>query len=382
MRKSTLLLLQGLSAQATAAKNAFKLLGEEIAIGLLPGMKSLLNFSISLADNFAKMGRGLGIIAGEIALGKMQTKIEKVEESLAKAKKTTDGWGISKFKVDLEEVARLTAELKRLNNEDRIQRVENAKLLANFHKGAVRTRVAEEAAANEEITTSARTLVGNVVGGYEHQLLAYKWFLKQKTEAAKEAEIEQREADKRFEIEQDLQNRILALKFASAGQAASLLRLFAKDNKAFALAALAVEKGVAIASVFVSTTAAAAAALMPPPIGLGPIAGIALASTIKTWGKIQMGLIAATGLAQAAGAGGGPSAAAGAAGSVGSAGTSGTIPLATATPPQPRQDITININNAVGTTEEQWAKIVEDNIAPALNNGIEQGTLTINVANA
>lgn len=92
---------------------------------------------------------------------------------------------------------------------------------------------------------------------------------------------------------------------ASAVQeSVSLLGVFANKSKAAAIAAVALNKGLAIAQAIQNTAVAATRALAE----LGPIAGPPMAASIKAWGAIQVGLIAATGIAQAAGAGGGGSA--------------------------------------------------------------------------
>ena len=76
------------------------------------------------------------------------------------------------------------------------------------------------------------------------------------------------------------------------------MRTLAGQNKAFAVAAIAIEKGVAIARTIMETEVAATAALTPPPLGLGPVAGKALAAEIRALGKISVGLIAAQGIAE------------------------------------------------------------------------------------
>jgi hypothetical protein len=89
----------------------------------------------------------------------------------------------------------------------------------------------------------------------------------------------------------------------AVNEAIGFLNQFAGKNKAAAIAAIALSKGVAIAQTIQSTAAAAAAAFLPPPIGAGPLAGAGLASAIKAFGAVQVGLIAATGIAQAASVG-------------------------------------------------------------------------------
>lgn len=74
-----------------------------------------------------------------------------------------------------------------------------------------------------------------------------------------------------------------------------LLSLFAGKSKGAAIAALAIQKGLAIAQIVTST----AAAQMRAYAELGPIAGAAMAAKIGLLGKLQAGLVAATGLVQA-----------------------------------------------------------------------------------
>ncbi len=85
------------------------------------------------------------------------------------------------------------------------------------------------------------------------------------------------------------------------GAMGDLLGVFATRSKAAAIAQIALNKGLTIANVIQNTAAAATRALFE----LGPIAGPAAAAKIKAYGAAQVGLIAATGLAQAGAAGGG-----------------------------------------------------------------------------
>jgi hypothetical protein len=55
-----------------------------------------------------------------------------------------------------------------------------------------------------------------------------------------------------------------------------------------------IQKGVAIASTIINAQVASIAALAPPPIGLGPIAGLALSNTILGLGFASAGIIAGT----------------------------------------------------------------------------------------
>jgi len=85
--------------------------------------------------------------------------------------------------------------------------------------------------------------------------------------------------------------------------AVGLLNQFAGKSRTAAIAAIALNKGVAIANVAINTAQAAAAALAPPPLGLGPIAGAPVAASTQLFGAAQIALIAGTGIAEAASAG-------------------------------------------------------------------------------
>lgn len=78
----------------------------------------------------------------------------------------------------------------------------------------------------------------------------------------------------------------------------NLLRTFAGKSKAAAVVAIALEKGLAIARTIMNTATAVMKAYTIDPTG-------ALAARVAAIGKIQVAIIAATGLAQAAAVGGG-----------------------------------------------------------------------------
>lgn len=142
-----------------------------------------------------------------------------------------------------------------------------------------------------------------------------------------------------------VQQQIMNMKFAAANQSIALLSILGQKNKAAALAALVLQKGLAIAQVWIHTVTAAAgasAALAMIPV-VGPALAAAESARIMFWGKVQMGLIAATGIAQAATGGGGPS-------GVGGGGGVGSIPIAppsvsSNTDEKQRPQIVFNIEN-------------------------------------
>ena len=88
---------------------------------------------------------------------------------------------------------------------------------------------------------------------------------------------------------------------ATWGALGDFIQQFAGKSKAAAIAAIAIQKGLSIASIIANTAAAQMRALAE----LGPIAGPPVAAKLGLYGKLQAGLVAATGLAQAASAGGG-----------------------------------------------------------------------------
>lgn len=83
---------------------------------------------------------------------------------------------------------------------------------------------------------------------------------------------------------------------AVVNAAVGLLDQFSGESKAAALASIALSKGLAIAQIIQNT----AAAQMRAMAELGPIAGPPMAAKIGVMGAVQAGIVAATGLAQAA----------------------------------------------------------------------------------
>ena len=117
--------------------------------------------------------------------------------------------------------------------------------------------------------------------------------------------IEERNNRERLSIIQRTENAIQSLRASAIQNAIGLLDAFAGKSKAAAIAAIVLNKGLALAQNAQNTLVAQTRALAE----LGPIAGPPAASAIGTYGTINAGLIAATGLAQAAsvGRGGGSS---------------------------------------------------------------------------
>lgn len=129
--------------------------------------------------------------------------------------------------------------------------------------------------------------------------------------------------------------------------AVGFLDQLAGKSKAAAIAAIALQKGLAIAETIVSTQAAAMRALAE----LGPIAGAPVAAKIEALGAMKVGIIAATGIAQAAGAasGGTSGLQGGASGSIGgrSSAPSSSTPGQTLPEAPKHSVVTINLEGEV-----------------------------------
>lgn len=91
------------------------------------------------------------------------------------------------------------------------------------------------------------------------------------------------------------ENAIVAQKQMAAELAIGLLQVFARRSKSAAIALVAINKGMAIAKAVQDTAVAANAALAYVPWP----ANIAAAASIKAWGAVNVGIIAATGFAEA-----------------------------------------------------------------------------------
>lgn len=113
--------------------------------------------------------------------------------------------------------------------------------------------------------------------------------------------IEQNTANQRAAIEEKHNNVVSSFRNAALKNAANLLDIFAGESRIAAIASIAINKGLALAQNTQNTLVAQTRALSD----LGPIAGPPMAAKIGTYGAINAGLIAATGLAQAASLGGG-----------------------------------------------------------------------------
>lgn len=105
-------------------------------------------------------------------------------------------------------------------------------------------------------------------------------------------EVAKKGAQERARAEQQAQQTIQAMHVQTAQLAIGLLQTYAGQSKTIAIATIALEKGLALAQAAMNTAVGVTKAYTIDPTG-------ALAAKVALMGKIQMGLIAATGLAQA-----------------------------------------------------------------------------------
>jgi hypothetical protein len=183
----------------------------------------------------------------------------------------------------------------------------------------------------------------------------------QEEHANRMTRITEREAQNRSNIERRVQQDITNMRNAAFSAGVGLLQAFGSESKVAALAAIALNKGLMIAQVIQNTAAAQMRALAE----LGPIAGPPAAAKIGMYGRLQAGIIAATGLMQAASAGGGNAATASGvtmssvAGSSGMA-TTGGGGMVSGSMDRPRTPATATIN-IVGEsfTRSQVAQLID-----------------------
>lgn len=105
--------------------------------------------------------------------------------------------------------------------------------------------------------------------------------------------IAENAAEVRYQTEVEAQTAIVGVQQAAINAGIGLLQTFAGRSKAIAIALVLVNRGLAIAQAIQNTAVAVTKALTVDPTG-------ALASRVALLGKIQIGLIAATGIGEIA----------------------------------------------------------------------------------
>ena len=155
--------------------------------------------------------------------------------------------------------------------------------------------------------------------------------------------------------------QVTSMRMQNAQRGISIVKMFAGESRAAALASIVLQQGLAAAQMVMNTKVASMRAMAE----LGPIAGAPVAAAIETQGAIGLGLIAAQGIAQASTIGGSGSSGAG---GVGSSIASSAPSQPTAAPQQEAQAIRLDIH-VTGDSDSKMGFA----IAEVLNESIAEG---------
>lgn len=106
-------------------------------------------------------------------------------------------------------------------------------------------------------------------------------------------EAQSREKQAYINTEMRMEQSLTNMKLSVAHQGLDLIAKTAKEGSALQKAAFFSQKALAMATAYLNTELAAISAMAPPPVGLGPVAGLPYAQTIRTLGYTSIGLMAA-----------------------------------------------------------------------------------------
>jgi hypothetical protein len=223
----------------------------------------------------------------------------------------------------------------------------------------------------EPYLASLRTVEENELTSYTRRLeLARQFF---DSRLVNETEFNNLIAQESFRhsiaMQQIAQNTAAMQMQATSGalqEASNLFGVFAAKSKAAAVAQIILNKGLAIAQAVQNTAVAQTRALAE----LGPIAGPPVAASIAAWGKVQIALIAATGLGQIAGLGGSSAPRAG-----GGSGSGTDVSTSTDTAP-PSRAIHITLEKAALYSAEQVQELMD-----VINEEVRNGATLISTEN-
>jgi Phage-related minor tail protein len=178
-------------------------------------------------------------------------------------------------------------------------------------------------------------------------------------------DIDRQAAEERKQLETDVMNYKEQSQTNIINSTISLFRILGAKRKEWALAALAIEKGIAIAQIAINTSQA----IMKSYAIYGDTpAGHAAAAHLRTLGVLQASLVAATGIAQASQIN--TSADSGGASAPGTfANPINTTDTTAATTPAVRGSITINVNGVI------TQQIMDDIIIPAIQDATDRDIL-------
>ena len=110
-----------------------------------------------------------------------------------------------------------------------------------------------------------------------------------------------RHKQSQLDLQMQTDMNMVDLMASSTGQLYGMLKQAGLEQTAIGRMAFLATKALGVAQIILSTEVAAATALMLPPIGLGPVAGIPFASTIRAMGYASAGITAGLAIASAEG---------------------------------------------------------------------------------
>ena len=214
--------------------------------------------------------------------------------------------GFRQANEEVKELGRSVGEIRSLGGGDRLMLGDDATAAARAAVGEDPTaKIAEQTKAQEQlrdITVEAQlAMMGN-----EAQLMAqYDEKLEQIAQLA-EASGDYEEAHHARlavtrQMESDLHtmrmqqaSQLRSIYMDTAGTIANTLAQSFEQGSAAAYTFYVVAQGVAAAQAIIQSRAAAMAALAPPPLGLGPVAGVPLATATRIKGAVEAAAIMAT----------------------------------------------------------------------------------------
>ena len=113
----------------------------------------------------------------------------------------------------------------------------------------------------------------------------------------KRADTAIREAEREAQTKQRLEQQLLASQMQFGSEMLGVIEQNAKEGSGLQKAAFVAQKAMAADQVIMQAEVNSMAALAPPPLGLGPLAGSAMAGSIKAMGYASAATIAAQGFA-------------------------------------------------------------------------------------
>lgn len=265
----------------------------------------------------------------EISIKKLNQLFEEQREHLEKASNAWTSWGKS---LHLSRVARATEDIARLTKQVQIFHIalSQSEILSagkagitktgeksNNYKGSLDRKDEEKAKKDQlvkRINDLEMTLLSEEEKQYVHlskmkemadEALEKKVISKERYNqiiidmeertAEKVADINLKAAQKQYRLQKSAEDAYKNLKKETLNTAVQFLQTLGQKSKSAAIAAIALNKAIAIAQAIQNTAAAATKTLMAYG---GTPAGYAAAAGVKVWGAAQIALIAATGLAE------------------------------------------------------------------------------------